>query len=255
MDEKKLFKHCFGCSPDGFPERVVMTPFIPVKRFAKQCDLLGDFKGQLYSGLVALKDGVKFAVVHCGLGNRLLGDAVLLLGGASVRNMLFVGACGGLNDCRIGDLLLCENAFNGEGFSRYHTRPFSIDKVFGAGQLVAADPDYTGCLKRFLTSKLPQRSDLKSGDVFTIGSLVAERQGCLADIAERGYKGIELELSAVFHGAREAGIKAAGIVFVSDLPMERPMWEEFTQEERDSYDNGVRELVRLSVDFVSEPRT
>ncbi|MFH1552840.1 MAG: hypothetical protein ABID83_04300 [Candidatus Omnitrophota bacterium] len=252
MDKKKLFEYCFGCSPALFPETAIITPFLHVGRFAEHCQTLESFKGRLYSGITAVKDGQKFAVVHCRMGDRFMGDAVLLLNVSPVSKMLFAGACGGLTDCGIGDLVICESAFNGEGFSRYYGRDFDMKRIFDMGELNSADAGYTESLTKFLSRWMPDKTALKTGDIFTTGSLVAEQRANVLEIEKKGFMGIDMELSAVYCAARVAGLKAAGLVFVSDLPLKKPLWETLAPPEKNGYDMGAGELVRLSVEFVSK---
>jgi len=196
-----------------------------------------------------MRGGVRFAVIHCGMGDRSAGDAVLLLDVTPARRIIFAGTCGGLTGCRIGDLIVCENAFNGEGFSRYHSRHFSMKGIFDTGALAAADPGYTRDLKDFLSERLADRTILKTGGIFTTGSLMAESRKNVIGIEKKGFKGIDMELSAVYHAAHTINREAAGLVFVSDLPMEKPVWEELTARERSAYNSGIRELIRLSAEF------
>lgn len=249
MDTEKLFNYCFGCPPKIFPETAIITPVLPVKRFREHCDEAVSFSGRLYSGITASKNGAEFAVIHCGMGDRFMGDAVLLMDITSVRRIVFAGTCGGLNDCRIGDLIACRNAFNGEGFSRYHTGSFDMKNVFDAGELIPAAPAYTESLIEFLSERAPGGAVFRSGDIFTIGSLMAEEQKNMVSIEERGFKGIDLELSAVYHAARKTGREATGLALVSDLPLERPIWEQPAQKDKNGYVNRFSELVRFSVEF------
>ena len=252
MDKRKMFEYFFGCPPETFGETAIITPFLPAKKFSEHCRSLATFKGRLYSGIRVSKYDREFCVIHCGMGDRFMGDAVLLLGITPVKKIFFAGACGGLKDCGIGDLLVCENAFNGEGFTRYYTQLLDMEKIFDAGELIPSDPEYTGSLKRFLPGALSDEVSMRSGDIFTIGSILAEREKNLLGIEQKGFKGIDMELSAVYHAARVTDQKITGMVVVSDLPMKRPMWEDLAPEEKKSYDKGFSELVRLAVEFTAK---
>jgi len=251
MNKEKLFEYCFGCQPGNFPGTVIITPFLPVGNFTEHCRSGRSFKGRLYSGQMALKNGQEFAVVHCGMGSASAGDAILLLDITPVRKIFFAGSCGGLKDCRIGDIILCESAFDGEGFTRYHTERFDIKTVFDSGVFVPAGAGYIEKLRGFLPGQVREGISLRTGDIFTIGSLMAERQENVFGIAEKGFKGIDMELSAVYHAACATKREAAALLFVSDLPLEKPLWEERTQQERNGHNTGMKEVIRLSVEFVS----
>lgn len=203
----------------------------------------------LYSGFIAGKDGKRSAVVNCGMGDRLMGDAVLLLGETAVKKIIFAGACGGLGSAAIGDIVITGGAFQGEGFSRYQEAPFDIEDVFRFGETVPAHAACTKELEVFLRERAEDPSLVKKGNVFTIGSLVAEETATLEGIRDNGFIGIDMELSAVFKAAESIGSPAAAMVFVSDLPLVKPIWEPLTAEEKTRYNKGVSELVRLSVGF------
>ncbi len=251
-DRQKIFGYYFGCAPQVFSGAVILTPFIPAERFKKYCDVLETFRGALYAGIIAERDGVRFAVVRCGIGDRLLGEAALLLGRTRVDGLLFAGSCGGLKGCSIGDLIVCEGAFNGEGFTRYHSESFDIGRVMDSGEVISADIGYTERLKKVLSDR-PGKAGFGTGRVFTIGSIMAEeRKEDILAVSKKGFRAVEMELSAFFRAARVTGTKAAGLVFVSDLPLEKPFWEGLSSADREKYDKGIEDLVRISVKFAGE---
>jgi len=249
MDNGKLFNSCYGADPSVFAEKVIITPFISLERFKGYCNVRSVFKGALYSGFTAEKKGEDVTVIWSGIGDRLAGDAVLLLRQTRAKNVLFAGTCGGLNDCGIGDLLVAEGAFSGEGFSRYYDKDFSMAKVFKEEGLICADSLWSKKLLRFLKENTKNELILKNGNIFTVGSLVAEIPGNLEYIQKKGFKGIEMELSAVFRAAEVAGLKAAGLVMVSDRPLEKGIGEELSSKEREAFKKGLADVLRLAMDF------
>ena len=231
---------------------MIMTPFLPPERFAAGAGPGISFKGRLYQGIKVSREDTEYTVIRCGLGDRLLGDAVLFLGeNTAAEEILFTGSCGGMNGCGMGDIVLCERAFNGEGFSRYHKDGFRMSDVTGSGEYEPADERYIRELKGFFSSWSEGKSALRSGDIFTIGSLAAEKKEALTHIKDRGFIGVDMEMSAVYRAARAAGIKAAGVLIVSDLPLERPLWEGLTPGEREEYNKGLEEMTRLLIGFIS----
>ncbi|MFH1305214.1 MAG: hypothetical protein ABIH74_02285, partial [Candidatus Omnitrophota bacterium] len=204
--------------------------------------------GKLYSGAVIETKGAKFAVVRCGIGPGLTGDAVLLMGATPVRRVIFVGACGGFGASRVGDIIVCEGAFDGEGFSRYHGHDFCIEKILGNGGIIPADKGYTERLKKFISGRIPGRDKIRSGNIFTTGSLLAEEARNMRAVEEKGFIGVDMELSAVYQAARTTRLAAAGLVFVSDLPLSRPLWETPADLEKE-YSGVVDEVIRVSSEF------
>lgn len=251
MDKKKMFKYCFGCDPGIIPENVIVTPFLSPDRFADKKEVKDSFKGRLYSGIVAERNGKEYAVIRCGLGDRLLGDAVILFGQTNAHKLVFVGSCGGFADCAIGDLVICEAAFDGEGFSKYYVSGYDIERMICDGRDTLPDLDQTLGLREFLARKVSKDNEAKTGKIFTIGSLMAEEETTLALISNKGFIGIDMELSAVYAAAHASGLKAAGLLVVSDLPIDKPLWEELLPEEKAIFKNSTEEAMKLAVEFIT----
>ena len=245
MNKLALFKFAFGCLPDVIPERVVLTPVIPPKRFAAGCEARTSFKGKLYSGYILDKNGIKFAVITSGIGDRLLADAVLLLGITCVQEILFAGVCGGFGDCTVGDMIVGESALNGEGFTRYYGEDFLLSDMLEENKDILPDNIYTRKLLDFVSGE-----DVKSGRIFTIGSLLAETDENLEKIQTAGFLGIDMELSAVYQAAKVIEKKITSILVVSDLPKDKPFWEYLPEEDRGVYRKSIDKAVKLAVGFV-----
>jgi len=248
MNGTELFNFCFGCLPSEISGTVIITPFLPLGKFKEYLKPDGDFSGRLYSGFTS----GEVTVIRSGIGDRLLGDAVLLLREAKAKKILFVGTCGGLNDCAIGDILVVTAAFNGEGFSKYHTPGFSIANEIASGELIKGDPGYAKDLSGFLADRMDPTKELRSGAVFTIGSLMAEHERNLVHLAKAGFLGVEMELSAVYRAAAVGGIPAAGLVAVSDLPLTKGPGENITSREKNALNETIESIVRFSSGFAEE---
>ncbi len=248
MNKEKMFKYCFGTKAAEFPETVILTPFMRGERFVIAGAKPVSFKGKLYSGAIIEAKPAKFAVVRCGIGPGLAGDAVLLMGATPARRVIFAGACGGFGASRVGDVVVCEGAFDGEGFSRYHGHDFHIAKIIDNGGIISADKGYTEKLKKFISGKISGRDKIRSGNIFTTGSLLAEEAQNMRAVEDKGFLGVDMELSAVYQAARAARLTATGIVFVSDLPLSRPLWETPADLEKE-YSGVVDEVIRVSSEF------
>ncbi len=248
MDKKKLFKYCFGIECENFPKNVILTPFIPLKRFKKYCDASGMFSGTMYSGYFSTVNNDELAIVHCGIGDRLAGDAILLMGKAEVKNLIFLGTCGGLKEIEIGDILICDGAADGEGFSRYYRKDFSFEPLTARENIIEGDPDYIEEVHRYF-NKHAGKGIVKKGKVFTIGSLLAETQKNISIIKEKGFVGIEMEMSTVYQAAVVSSISAAGIAIVSDIPEEKPLWEYPYKDKETGFNESFEKAIRLSVEF------
>ncbi len=251
MDKKKLFEFCFGVSPEEMPGRVIVTPFIPLKKFKEHCHELSSFKGRFYSGFTAEQYGCNFGVVYCGVGDRLLGDAILLLEEAGGDSVIFAGSCGGLKDVAIGDIVICEKAFNGEGFTRHLKEDSDIRAILNDPQWGYADKALGDVCKKIIDQQSGPDIKCEKGSIFTTGSLLVETDENLNILREEGFTGIEMEVSAVYGAAATAGIKAVAILYVSDLPGEKELWELLNDAQKLRYDKGFRQLVRMSVECIT----
>ncbi len=246
---RKLFKYSFGCPPETLQKTAIITPVFSAKKFAEYCKTLTSFRGRLCSGMTASKNERKFSIICCNMGAHFAGDAVLLFKETQVKQIIFAGSCGGLAGCNIGDLLVGENAFNGEGFTRYHMQSSDIKEIFNKGELIPADSDYTKSLQTFLEDHIKNKKSLKSGNIFTIGSILAEDRENLHLIEKKRFKAVDMELSAVYHAAGVIGRKITALMFVSDLPLEKPLWQKMSSQEKNNYNKTIEEVVRFSVEF------
>ena len=249
VDKERFFRYAFGCSPDAIAEKVIVTPCLSVNEFLPYCKKHEFFKGTLYSGITVSAPDVQFSVIRCSLGDRLLGDAVILMGCSRADKILFLGTCGGLKGYSIGDIILCEKAFNGEGFSSYHDKEDSIRSISGLEKLIPASNELLKELTGFSGIK---DIELKRGNIFTIGSLTAETPDNLFLLRDNGFAGVDMELSAIYTASHAIGRQAAGIVVVSDLPLERPLWEELSPEEKSVFKKSIEKIVEYSVDFMGK---
>jgi len=252
MDCKRLFRYCYGCEPGSFAQTAIITPFLSLKLFRQYCDADKNFKGKLYSGFTAQKNGKNATIIYCGMGDRLLGDGVMLLKESPVKEIIFIGSCGGLKDCEIGDLILCEDAFNGEGFSRYYEDNFKMDNIFHEGNLIQGNSDYTEQLYQFLCSKIDDNPGLKRGSIFTIGAVTSEKKEIIQAIEGEDFSGIDMEISAAYSAANASGLKATGLLFVSDLPSRKPFWNKMDPKDKIRINNAIGQIIQLSLEFASK---
>jgi len=251
MNKEKFFNFCYNASPKDLPETVIITPFIPLKTFSDKSCVTKTFKGSLFSGIITKVKSRPFAVIFTGMGDRLAADGIMLMEKTPVEKIIFVGACGGLGKAEIGDLIIPETAFNGEGFSKYHEESFSMKKVLTFGKFAPANKKYTNSLEQFASRKLKTPGILKKGAVFTIGSFLAETQENLSRIEQKNFIGIDLELSAVYRAANVIKRKAAALTVVSDLPKKKPLWEKPNAIDKKKYTKNRNKLITLAIEFAT----
>jgi len=252
MNKEKFFEFCYNIAPKDFPETVIITPFIPLKAFSSKSCVTKSFKGSLFSGIITKVKSRPFAVIFTGMGDRLAADGILLMEKTPVEKIIFVGACGGLGKAFMGEIIIPESAFNGEGFSQYHDESFSMKKIFASGKFANANKTYTKSLEQFASGKLKTPNILKKGAIFTIGSFLAETQENLSAIEQKNFIGIDLELSAVYRAASVIGRKAAALIVVSDLPKTKPLWEKPNAIDKKKYTKNRNKLIDIAIEFATE---
>lgn len=249
---ENVFKFFFGINASSLNKNVIMTPYISWEKFKSECEIEKSFNGTFYSGFNGVKKDKKFTYINCGAGSGLAGDAVFLLGSSGAENVLFIGSCGAFGDGRIGDLLMAGSAFNGEGFSQYHGDAFDIDRVLATGEIIKADNAYSEKLSDFLRKKHKEIGSVREGNVFTIGSIMAETGANIDAIKKAGFSGIEMELSAFFKSARVKNLKTAALLVISDLPGVKELGTSYDEKEKRALKEGVRNLVSLAAGFIME---
>ncbi|MDP8259189.1 MAG: hypothetical protein P9L90_07220 [Candidatus Aadella gelida] len=248
MKNKDLFKYLFGCKSEILSENIIVVPFIEPERFMKGCNVLGSFSGKMYSGIKAEKSGREFCVIKCGIGSGQAGDAVILLKESKVKNLLFVGSCGGLGDLDIGDIILGENAYNGEGFSRYYNGKGSQIDLSDEKETPRGSDKYMGCLRDLLERK---HEKYVKGKIYTTGSITAEEGSLLKRLENEGFSAVEMELSAIYTASKKIGVNASSLLFVSDLPLKKPIWEIRTSpQHKGKMLEGLKKVIDISVEFV-----
>lgn len=206
------------------------------------------FKGKLYSGVKVETGGKEFCVVKCGIGSGPAGDAIMLIAESCAEEVVFLGSCGGLGELSLGDIVVGNSAFNGEGFSCYHDGSL-LGKIFGDnGKLKGRSTGYTEKLKIFMKEN---NETVKYADVYTIGSLTAESKDFLSRIEKKGFSAVEMELSAVYTAAERTGMNAVGILFVSDLPLSAPLWSVMDAPAKEKCAHAKKKSIEIAVDFVT----
>lgn len=239
-DNNGVFSFIFGLGKEDVREKVILTSFIPADKFVLPGSEKKVFKGRIYSGV----NTENYTVIKVPMGQALAGDSVLFLGNTKVKELVYAGSAGGLGRSRVGDILICKNAFAGGGFSDNYPPLRGMDNILEDGKIFNS----SGALLekiRLSAEKDPGMKDIfKEGSIFTVSSLFAETPENLEKIERRAFDGIDMELSAVYHAAVVAGIEAAGILFVSDLPRKKPFWEKPLP--------GEMEKIRMSSEKVIE---
>jgi len=207
-----------GCAPEDIREKVIITPHWPAREFAEAFESMTEVTpDRVYD--VRYRGG-DYTLIRSGIGAPLTGDVVLALGCTPCRTLIFTGSMAGLSaDMQIGDLMVAERSFCGDGYSRY------LDKATVPGDCqhepVKPNVRLTQRLSRLAREACAAKGiRVHHGAVFSIDTIVAQfsRLGHMTE--ELACVGLEMETAAVFRAARLIRIRAAALLLVSDLPLQ-----------------------------------
>ncbi len=188
-------------------------------------------------------EGQAISVVRSGIGAPRAGDTVLALGCTACERILFAGSVGGLRpNINIGDLMMPEFSYSGDGFSRYLEQDFPVKDCF----LEKLTPNKALSLAVSCSvSSLANEAGVAvhTGPVFSTDSILS--QFCKLDyfVNDLGCIGIEMETAAVFKAASIVGIQAAALFSVSDVPVRNKTLYSGRSQEEQNYRKETRSKV------------
>jgi uridine phosphorylase len=151
--------------------------------------------------------GREMAVARLPVGAPAATAALELMIAAGTRTVLLVGSAGGISpNLQIGSLIVPSAAIRHEGTSHHYLPP---------GQPATA----SGELVQALSSAALGRGFLQPsiGPTWTTDAIYRECVGTIVSLRERGVLAVEMEAAALFAVAAHRGIRAAGILAISDL--------------------------------------
>lgn len=221
----------FHCNPEAIRPDVILMPWWQPEIFDLWAERITTLTpGVLYELVFA---GKPVSVVRCGIGAPQAGDAVLALGCTPCEHILFAGSVGSLRpDIPIGSLMLPEFSYSGDGFCRYLEPGFPTRDCFL--ERVVPDEPLSQAVARFAAPLAAQEGvSVYTGPVFSVDSILSQFSRLDTLASELGCIGIEMETAAVFKAARTAGMRAAALLSVSDVPVSRKsLFAGRSQEER-----------------------
>ncbi len=222
----------FHCAPEIIQPDVILMPWWQPEVFSQWVDRITIISDRLLFEFEY--KGKKISVVRSGIGAPQAGDAVLALGFTACKRLLFAGSVGGLQpNIQIGDLMMPEFSYSGDGFCRYLETEVPkadclIERVF---------PDKALSSNLLRSASLLARDAgiaIHTGPVYCIDSILSQFRLLDYFADELGCIGIEMETAAVFKAARLVGIQAAALFSVSDVPvMKKTLYAGRSPEERD----------------------
>jgi len=227
-----VVRMAFRCTPETIHADVILAPLWKVEIFDSWADRITVITPDVLYELVF--QGKPISFVRSGVGAPLTGDAVLALSCTPCERILFTGSVGGLRpEMHIGDLMIPEFSYSGDGFCRYLQPGFPaqdcyLERHAPDGRLSSALADATLPLAR------QAGVTVHTGPVFSIDTILAQFRILDEIVNQLGCIGIEMETAAVFKAARMAGIRAAALFSVSDVTVKnQSLFSGRPQEEQD----------------------
>jgi purine-nucleoside phosphorylase len=229
------------CSPAAIRSKVIITPTWGAQIFASHTESVTTITDNLVWEL--RYQGEPLTVIRSGIGAPLTGDIVLALGCTSCEMVIFCGSVGGLDaSMGLGDMLVVEKSWCGDGFSRYLSPEVLPHDCFL--QMAAPHPSLTARLTAIARTQCAQAAvPLHEGSVFAIDSILAQFFRLDGFAQQYGCIGIEMETAATFKAAALIGVQASALLQVSDvLPRKKSFFSGITAQE-----HAVRRRIRAEV--------
>lgn len=234
----------FGLQDDELGEVVILSCFDvaqSIKR-AYRGAVINEFS-RYYKGFTLAFSDKKVSFIVTGPGASRVGDVVMALKATSCRAVLYLGAAGGIgrNVC-IGDIFIPLRAVSGEGFSHYYQLPeadisFKLASI-ATEALVGQFVDYCRDASVFYSA-------VHCGTIFTIGSVFAETKSFLMRLKQQGVAAIDMETSAFYTAACQAGLACMAVHYISDLAYEESEINIFNTQCRKLYVKLPREIMEF----------
>lgn len=240
-DERDLCFQQFNCSWDKINENVIIAPWWkPILFREKWSNIIEITKDKVWN---IESDNGLFTYIRTGIGAPLIGDYSLILGTTLCKKAIFIGSVGALNaNMKIGEIIIPEVSFCGDGFSRYLTdMSLAINNCYG--QQSYPDAEMLVSIKE-ATEKICLINDVgyHHTKVFSTDSIFAQFAH-IDEIIDTGCNAIEMETAAFFTATKICGIKAGAILQVSDnTVVNKSLYSGRTEDEQ-----GYRKQVRKNV--------
>ncbi|HYF75189.1 MAG TPA: hypothetical protein VD757_01270, partial [Candidatus Nitrosocosmicus sp.] len=121
------------------------------------------------------------------------------------------------------------------------------------GQLVSGDNETAGILLGAIRkNETVYGIKCYEGRIFSIDSILGERQDTFLYMQEKGCDAVEMEVSAVFTACRQSGKKAAAMILISDLPLKyRNLFEGITEADLMRYNEIKHDLAGILLEAAS----
>ncbi len=215
------FQNIFGVPPESVGKLCVLIPYpLPVLSGALAAG--NPAKGKIYT----TSRGPQATLIQAPMGAAFCGDALLWLKDTPCQRVIFVGSCGSLRtpeELPLGSIVMPKECYALESFSVL---------LKGVEWTDAHTPDEN------LLAALPSIRAVRGA---TLGSLARE-QNILPQLKDKGIEVVDMECSAVYSGARAAGLPALSLLFVTDYLEGKAFFEPQTAQEKGILASSLKQI-------------
>ncbi|MFA6003641.1 MAG: hypothetical protein WC881_06195 [Elusimicrobiota bacterium] len=222
------FKKLFGTDKSRIRPDCILSPLNEVDLFA------GPQAGERARGDYFRAADLGFATLIGTRYNLLAGDCVLRLADSPCRNIYLFNCCGGIG-VDIGAAYSVQKAWALESFS---------------GMLAGQDPAASYQPDPELAREFSAYSGLPAGICATVGSLALE-ESYLPRFQELGVDCLDMECSAVFSAAKQAGQRALALLYVSNRIPDKPWHEHLDRKDIQSLGRARQDLAAQLTGFIA----
>ncbi len=222
------FEQLFGVAKKDIRPTCILTPFL-APEILEALAIREVRHGSPFTCALA----EQFTLIHTQIGAPFVGDAVLHLADSPCHNMIFVGACGAVDDAQlsIGSVVIAESAANLESFSALLTKE--------------PHPDQSGHANQDLVAALqPQENQLPKVNCASLGSFYLE-ESCADYLKEHGFDIMQMETCAFYEAARHTLRRAVALLYVSDILLHRQAFDPLTPAQQAAVTAAQQRIFRI----------
>ncbi len=232
------FKSIFGVKKEAIHSAVIIVPFLSGSARAYTADATPR-KGLLYTTFDC--DG--FTLVRSGIGQGLVGDAVLGLASTACKEIFLFGSCGAVAqtpETNIGSVVAIKRAYACESFTAM-LREKRLGRAYDADKAL---------YRRFAA----KNDSFKAACGASVASLALEGH-YRALFVRRAIDVLDMETAAFYAAARHGALAALSIAYISDILIKRPFYRPYSARAQASVDAAARRTFDSLCDFIKTSHT
>lgn len=226
------FHKLFGIKPKEIKEDVIITPFLNLEYFrtSKRNKIS---KGLLFEVLTEKY----FSVVKTGVGSSFVGDSVVYLKDTPCKRLYFVGSCGAVSNCKVGELVIADKAMAWESFS----------------EILGHSPShfFINAHNQIFRNFLWLNSDIKKVNLATLGSLSLQDK-ILYSLKKQEIDVVDMEASAFFSATKYFKLPSIALLYVTDIISSRPFFRDLNKKDRKIIKESRQRAISLICDFIKK---